>query len=528
MTNLRFSRRRLLGALSAAGIGTVAGCSGSEESVSSTLEQADTLHVAPDGSDDNPGTEDAPLASIRSAVKTARLGQTVYVHAGEYFEFVSFNEPGEPGAPITLTGPADAVLRPPDDIDHAVIGVFVSHIRITGLTISGRYRDREPGNPDSYVPAGLVSLNGSPEDAADYLEGLVISPHGIGESGGALINSVQIKDCDIGGFKVTGPAGAEWLYDDNYDHHYGEIVYLGTAPDNRVESGYEEYDRTRNIRVHHIDNSEGHPHSELVDCKAGVENITIEYCTDAGGAQADDTWNQPGIKLDGRDVTVRWNIINGVQGDGIQIGPQNFMSDMDFPSQPGTDFEKQFGKDNAIYGNVLTDYTLDAVNFLRESIRPGRETNPAPADQRALCDNRFDGYSDADPGESCPTDVPAGDGVGHLGGDSPWSGGPTSAQNAFTQYANGLYLDVTVHVETIPRETPFEIPITVANSGDDPADIALGVRFRARELANTEGTVPAGETREYQLTGDNLPPRNKLVVSRNDQKVAIVRITDND
>lgn len=563
MPDREFSRRRLLAGLSTAGITAIAGCNSggtestpnptqtptptasptatdsqtpteTEEPTPTPRENPDTIFVSPDGDDDDAGTEGAPLASIRQAVTSANPGQTVYVQPGEYFEFVPFDEPGEPDAPITLTGPPDAVLRPPDDIDYGMISITADYIHITGLTMSGRYKDRDPGKPDSYVPSHLIDLNTSPEDADDYLEGLVISPHGLGESGGALINSQQIKDCDIGGFKVTGPAGAEWLYDDDYANHYGEIVYLGTAPDNRVERGYEDYDRTRNIRVHHIDNSEGYPHSELVDCKTGVENITIEYCTDAGGAQADDSWNQPAIKLDGNDVTIRWNIINGVQGDGIQIGPGVYMSgftndgepiyEYGLDSVPETDFERQMGKDNTIHENVITSCERDAVNFRRQSRRPGRDSNPSPADQRVLCGNQYDGYTDGEPGKPCPTELASSKGIGHLAGDSPWDGDPPSIDQAFSKHESIAQFDVTVGKDAVTTSEEFEIPVTVTNNGTDSEEITLSLMINQHELSSKTVTVDPNHQQDVTLT-EMLGNEDEIQIMMNGLKVGSVQLS---
>lgn len=46
---------------------------------------AQEIHVATNGSDDAPGTADAPLASIEKAVELVQPGGTIYVHAGTYY-----------------------------------------------------------------------------------------------------------------------------------------------------------------------------------------------------------------------------------------------------------------------------------------------------------------------------------------------------------------------------------------------------------------------------------------------------------
>lgn len=491
-----------------------------------TVEQPSVLHVAPDGDDDNPGTETAPLASIEDAVDRAGPGDTVNVQPGEYFEFVEFRTDGEPDAPITLTGPPDAVLKPPKDVDYGCIGVGASHVHITGLTISGLYDPDAPRRPESYTPNHLITLNTWAEDSDDYLEGLVVSPHRIGNAGGALINSVMIRDCEIGGFEVVGPAGAQWLFDDDQEGHYGEIVYLGTATDNRAERGYDEYDRTRNIRVHHIDNSAGHPHSELVDIKEGAENITVEYCTDAGGVQSEDSYYSQSVQLGGKDCTIRWNVLQNAQGSGVEIGPWGFLSSpAEFLAEPRTEFERQLGTGNAIYGNVFTGNSFDAVDFIRESRRPGQDDNPLPEDQRAICGNLFDGFSDAAPDTACPADLPSGDGAGHLGGDSPWTGDAPTQQAVFSRDALATHLETTVEADSVPTNTEIEATVTLTNNGDSPDEVMVRLRVREYVLGTERVSVGAGETREVTLTSGGIPNPEEVSVTRNGQKIGYVRVT---
>jgi hypothetical protein len=490
-----------------------------------TVGQSTRLHVAPDGADDNPGTEAAPFETIQAAVDSAAPGHTISVHPGEYREAVSFETGGEPGAPITLTGPPDAVLKPPEDVGYEVIDVSVSHVHITGLTISGLYDPDEPENPESYHGGKLISLNGFPEDGEDYVEGLVVSPHRLGNAGSALINTQMIRDSEIGGFEVVGPAGAEWLFDDSRDGHNGEIVYLGTSPDNRLNRGYDTYDRTRNVRVHHIDNSGGHAHSELVDIKEGTENITVEYCTNGGGTQSDASYYSQSITLRGRGCTVRWNVLRDAAGSGVEIGPWGFMSDPQFMGEPETDYERGLGKGHAIYGNVFTGNSFDAVDFMRESRQPGHETNPLPEDQRALCGNLFDGYSDGSPGTDCAADLPAGDGVGHRGGDSPWDGDAPTKEEAFSAHAMGRDLETSVDADSVPTDTPFEPTVTVTNTGDESTEVVLRLRTKEFELDTETVTVGTGETREVTLYSGGLPDPAEVSITRNGQRIGAVRVT---
>lgn len=549
MTDGRVTRRRMLASLGTAGSVGIAGCSSGDSTETSTetnqppldadsTENAteprttsqdatsETIHVSTDGSDDDPGTEDEPLSSIQTAVERVESGQTIYVHPGEYFEYVEFRDGGEPNAPVTLTGPPDAVLKPPEGIDHQVISVDASHVHITGLTITGLYDEDNPEAPESYHPGKLVALNSFPEDGDDYIEGLVVSPHRIGNAGQSLINSQMLRDCEIGGFEVIGPAGARWIFDDGVDDHNGEIVYLGTAGDNRLERGFEGYDRSRNIRVHHIDNSAGHPHSELVDCKGGIQDVTVEYCTDGGGAQSDDSYHSQSINLAAHQCTVRWNVIRDAEGSGIEIGPTAYMNDLDFLGEPQTDLEQRMGMDNSIYDNVFTGNASDAVDFFRESHLPGDDVNPLPEDQRVFCGNLFDGYSDGAPERPCPSNIPSGEGVGHLGGDSPWDGEAPTKEAVFSRHATAKNLDATVEADSVPTDTDIEATVTLTNEGESPEEIVLRLRIREHVLATETISIPAGETRETRLTTSGIPNPEEVAITRNGQKIGYVRVTD--
>lgn len=513
------SRRRMLAVVGAAT--TLAGCS---EQESPEEQKADIIYVATDGSDDNRGSEDAPLASINDAVSQADPGNTVEVLAGEYVEHVVFHKGGESGLPITLTGSSDAILQPPADAPQA-ISVGASYVHIRGLTVTGLQNPDAPDDPSSYHPSKLIDLNTFAESHDDYIEGLVISPNRIGNAGGSLINSQMIRDSEIGNFKVIGPAGARWVLDDT-DGHNGEFVYLGTAENNRLDRGYDTYDQTRNVRVHHIDNSDGHPHSELVDCKNGTENITIEYCTDAGGSQTHISPDSRAIYLNGQDCTVRWNIIQDVVGNGVTIGPQGYMSDLDWMGEPETELEYEMGKDHEIYGNMFTGCTFDAIDLLQESEAPGRDSNPLPEDQSALCDNLYDGYSDGDPDSSCSASLPTSDGIGHLGGESPWDGDVPTAEDVFAEDATSKLLEVTTDAGTVSTNSEIEVTVTVTNKGDSTKDVTVAFRRGDSILTEESISISAGVEQAVTLTYSGQPVAGEIDIIRNGQKVDRVRILD--
>lgn len=377
---------------------------------SSTATDRSTYYVGPDGSNANPGSERRPLATIGHAILRADPGDTVRVLPGDYFEFVETVRAGEPGAPITITGPADAVLRGDPD-RNLIVRIRHSHVHLTGLTVDGLHDPEAPDDAASYNRGQLVIAR-PPTTTDDYLEDVVIAPHGIGNTGREMVSLERTRDAEVGPFRVIGPAGTEYRLTDEPGHN-GEIVYLGTSPDNLGSDWHPwtDYDGTHDVRVHHVDNSAGHGHSEFVQMKPGVHDVTVEYCTDGGGSHNTEGYSSASVRFNSYDGTVRWCDLRNGTGNGVEIG-STVARDADRTRADLVELERRGGTGHAVYGNRITGFGDRAVAFPIES--------QTQADQRHVCGNVVDGATDGDPDAPCPDGVPAGDGVGHLGGDTPW------------------------------------------------------------------------------------------------------------
>ena len=59
--------------------------------------------VSPQGSDDNPGTEQRPFATFGKAVSLLKPGDTCYLRKGVYRQVLVPKQSGEPGAEITFS-----------------------------------------------------------------------------------------------------------------------------------------------------------------------------------------------------------------------------------------------------------------------------------------------------------------------------------------------------------------------------------------------------------------------------------------
>lgn len=419
VSDRNISRRQMLAAVGITGV--LAGCADTSDQESDpsseetpSEQMSDFIYVAPDGDDGNPGTENEPINTIMTALDMVEPGQTIYLKPGEYRGRVATIHSGEPENPITITGPKDAVIRPSKGVDEKHWNPIViqhSHYRLTGVTINGLHTPDAPEQVDSYVKR-LLKVTPRPE-SSEYVEDVVIAPHGIGNSQTQLINVIRAKNCEFGPFKMIGPAGVEYLYGDKVSHQ-GEILYIGSPLQVYADGadGYfwDEYDKTRNIHIHHIDNSEGYHHSEIVDCKDGTENITIEYCTDAGGSRNNEPYSAQSVHMRGHNCTVRWNRLADGAGNGIEVykpGSNELYPEFGFDER----VVDRIAIENEIYGNEIRDFEKKAIAF-DEGTRDA---------QRRVCGNDIRGDTNGEPKKQCPETLPKGDGIGHTGGDSPWS-----------------------------------------------------------------------------------------------------------
>lgn len=422
----RLDRRQLLrrgGVVAAAGIAGCAGDSdteipddepetdGNSSGGGSGRENPNTIFVAEDGARSASGTADDPLDSIRVAVSRAEPGDTVQVRPGEYEELLRPPRGGEPGEPITVTGPPDAVLRS-DPRRYNVVLIRHSHVHITGLTIDGLEDPDAPDEVDSYSRAQLVQTR-PPTDTDEYLTDIVISPHRIGNTQKSIVSMERTRNAEVGPFRVIGPAGAKYLFADRAGHN-GEIVYVGTSPSN-LETDWHpwaEYDQSSDILIHHIDNSEGYGHSELVNTKLGTHDVTVEYCTDGGGSRNTEDSPAASVRFQSFDATLRWCDLRDGRGYGVEIASFKARDAQEERSDP-SEIQRRGGTDNSVYGNRITGFDDAAIAYPVDS--------QTEADQRRVCGNEYDGESMGDPDASCSSDLPQGDGIGHTGGDSPWN-----------------------------------------------------------------------------------------------------------
>lgn len=375
MTDDSIRRRQFLkGALAGGVTGAVAGCSGRTSSARVRL-------IRGPASDGVAISAPETFESIQAAVNVAEPGDTVSVPSGTYHEKVTTTRSGTEANPITITGPESAVIRGDKD-EYGIVRINHSHIRFTGFTVEGLLDPERPEQLSSYVSGQLIQTR-PPKTSDAYLRDIVIAPDYVGYSRASLIGLERTVDAEIGPCRVSGLAGASYLVGDEQSHN-GELLYIGTAASNLGSNWHpwSDFDETRNVRIHHIDNSEGHAHAEAVDLKEGTENVTVEYLFDRNGGQVATDDTPAAISFKGHESTVRWSTI-----DDAPIGVD---FDGGYPGQA-------YG--NSLYGCEILGFDEAPFIYSKEAVGPHA--------QGIICGNRIEGDEGLHP-RPCPAEVPAG------------------------------------------------------------------------------------------------------------------------
>jgi hypothetical protein len=371
------SRRRFLQCLAGTGaLATLAGCGTNRREI--------RVHTGTDEGGTEPQGDS--FDSIQEAVDAARPGETVSVPPGTYMEKVTTTRSGHKGEPITITGPESAVLRGNRE-EYGILRVNHSHVHFRGFTVEGLLEPEQPDRLSAYVEGQLIQTR-PPTSSDDYLRDIVVAPDRIGYSRESLIGLERTDGAVVGPTQVTGLAGAEYVVGDARSRN-GELLYIGTADSNLGADWHPwtQPDRTRNVRIHHIDNSGGHAHAEAVDLKEGTRNVTVEYVTDrnAGHVGLDDT--AATVSFKSHDSTVRWCDIADTP-IGVEFAPSRQV------------------RENDLYGCRIRSVGGQRLAFEPPATR---------ARQGRICGNQGGGIERFLP-SSCPASVPESAGIGHEGG----------------------------------------------------------------------------------------------------------------
>lgn len=329
---------------------------------------------------------DETFESVQRAIDDAMPGDTVRVPPGVYREKVTTVRSGTSEEPIRIVGPESAVLYGDRD-RYGVLRINHSHVHLLGLTVEGLLNRDRPGELDSYVSGQLIQTR--PEVSSDeYLRDIVIAPHNVGHSRASLIGLERTVDAEIGPTRVSGLAGADYIIGDARSRN-GELLYIGTSASNLGADWHPwtEFDETRNVRIHNIDNSAGHPHAEAVDIKEGTRDVTVEYVTDRNAGHVTRGEQAATVSFKSHNSTVRWCDIAETKV-GVEFAPGEEVYD------------------NDCYGCQIRDFDVEAIAFQSDAVRP--ET------QGHLCGNQVQGFERPQLTD-CPSAVPTSETIGYGG-----------------------------------------------------------------------------------------------------------------
>jgi hypothetical protein len=278
------------------------------------------VHVAPGGDDAAPGSEQAPLRTIRRALALAGPGDTVQLRAGVYQEAIETVRAGTPDRSITITSEPGA---------RAIIDG-------RGATLDA------PRLVHSYVTLRGLEIR-------DTREGVRVE----GAEGAVLANN-EIHHVDNECVRLrfsTRQARVER----NVVHHCGlrgngEGIYVGVAPEQRAKNGGQADLSTGNTIAH----NEVYSVQEGIDVKEDASGTTVvaNFVHDATDP------NSGGINVRGDDNYIAANRSFRNAGAGFRVGG-------DIATHPLLGPGHAYGTHNTLVDNVAEGNAKYGYKFMR-------------------------------------------------------------------------------------------------------------------------------------------------------------------
>ncbi|MBC8075157.1 MAG: hypothetical protein H7Y32_03700, partial [Chloroflexales bacterium] len=265
-------------------------------------------YVNPNGNDGNSGTSaGSAFKTIQKGLDVAQAGDTVTLAPGTYTQDVLTKRNGAAGAPITIVGPSNAVVK--GGGNARIIEINHSYTVLSGFTIDGQY------SGSSYRDKLIYVLG---KQARTALSGTKLLGLTIRNAGGECVRLryyVQNSEIANNSFQNCGrvdyPNG-NW----GGSGKNGEGVYIGTAPEQRTDGKNPDSspDLSNGNWVHNnAFNTQG---NECVDIKESASGNIIEYNTCTGQKDVE----SGGFDSRGNGNTFRYNEVFGNLGAGVRLG----------------------------------------------------------------------------------------------------------------------------------------------------------------------------------------------------------------
>jgi parallel beta-helix repeat protein len=276
---------------------------------------------------------------IQSALNRAQAGDMIELASGDYYQDVISVRNGREGAPITLHGPADAVLHGAGGA--RVFQVFHDYITLDGFTFDGLAGD--PNKAESYRDKLLYAIGTSPQNGVEHLRVLNMTFRNSGGEALRLRYFAKHNEVAYSHFENTG------IHDFRFGAggKNGEAIYVGTS-NNQWADGKNptaEPDQSTDNWIHHNTfNTRG---NEAVDIKEGAFNNLVEHNTVTGQLDTE----SGGLDSRGDSNTFRYNTVYGNKGAGIRLGGALVNG-------------HQYGQGNNVYGNTIRDNANGGIKFM--------------------------------------------------------------------------------------------------------------------------------------------------------------------
>jgi Right handed beta helix region len=243
-TNSRRSWRRLLPcrALGLLGLALTGAC----QTLRLAPAGAATYYVSTGGRDENPGTADAPFATIQKGIDRMAGGDTLALSGGTYAQTFTIpaSKSGTEGHPTTITSAAGETARVKPTTGHSAVGGIVwnqaSFVTLRGLVLDGD----DIASTSNLVYTGDAS--GPPSHHVLYEDLTVENLHGQGSACLTLVSSAHdltyrkltVRYCGKSGVTAPQP-GEHGLYitaagmtvegcDISHNYNAGIQIYSGS------------------------------------------------------------------------------------------------------------------------------------------------------------------------------------------------------------------------------------------------------------------------------------------------------------
>ncbi|MEJ7732417.1 MAG: hypothetical protein WKG00_24830 [Polyangiaceae bacterium] len=297
-----------------------------------------TYFVAPGGDDGNDGLAAASaFGTIQKGIDVAAPGDCVQLAAGDYPEDVVSKTHGTEAMPITIVGPAEAVLRGAGE--GRVLQVHHDHLTFFGFTIDGW--DGSGDSADTYQDKLVYAIG---TEAGHGVTGLRLLHMTIENAGGECVRLRYLAtDCEIGWTTISRCGVHDFEYAGGGKN--GEGVYIGTAPEQLADgkNPTDEPDVSTGNWVHDCTfDTQG---NECVDIKEAATANIVEH-NDCTGQKDPES---AGFDSRGSGNTFRFNQSHGNLGAGVRLGGDG----------------EGDGVGNDVHENELHDNAAGGIKFQR-------------------------------------------------------------------------------------------------------------------------------------------------------------------